>query len=57
MAKGHLKVLAYSQDDKIKLDEGTLALVDNEILQTTGTIRLRANFPNPRSSACGRANS
>lgn len=46
MAKGHLKVLAYSQDDKIKLDEGTLALVDNEILQTTGTIRLRANFPN-----------
>lgn len=47
MAKGPLKVLAYSQDDKIKLDEGTLALVDNEILQTTGTIRLRANFPNP----------
>ncbi len=46
MAKGSLKVLAYSQDDKIKLDEGTLALVDNEILQTTGTIRLRANFPN-----------
>ena len=46
MTKGHLKVLAYSQDDKIKLDEGTLALVDNEILQTTGTIRLRANFPN-----------
>lgn len=48
MAKGQLKVLAYSQDDKIKLDEGALALVDNEILQTTGTIRLRANFPNPQ---------
>ena len=46
MAKGPLTVLAYSQDDKIKLDEGKLALVDNEILQTTGTIRLKADFPN-----------
>lgn len=46
MAKGPLTVLAYSQDDKIQLDKGTLALVDNEILQTSGTIRLRANFPN-----------
>ena len=41
-----LTVLAYSQDGKIKLDEGKLALVDNEILQTTGSIRLKANFPN-----------
>jgi multidrug efflux system membrane fusion protein len=40
MAKGPLTVLAYSQDDTIKLDEGKLDLVDNEILQTTGTIRL-----------------
>jgi membrane fusion protein, multidrug efflux system len=46
MAKGLLTVLAYSQDDTIKLDEGKLALVDNEILQTTGTIRLKATFPN-----------
>jgi membrane fusion protein, multidrug efflux system len=46
MAKGPLTVLAYSQDDTIKLDEGKLALVDNEILQTTGTIRLKAEFPN-----------
>jgi len=47
MAKGPLAVLAYSQDDTIKLDEGKLTLVDNEILQTTGTIRLKAEFPNP----------
>jgi multidrug efflux system membrane fusion protein len=47
MAKGSLTVLAYSQDDQIKLDEGKLNLVDNEILQTTGTIRLKAEFPNP----------
>jgi membrane fusion protein, multidrug efflux system len=46
MAKGPLTVLAYSQDETIKLDEGKLALVDNEILQTTGTIRLKATFPN-----------
>src|SRR5262245_5055849 len=46
MAKGPLAVLAYSQDDTIKLDEGKLNLVDNEILQTTGTIRLKAEFPN-----------
>jgi membrane fusion protein, multidrug efflux system len=46
IAKGPLAVLAYSQDNTIKLDEGKLNLVDNEILQTTGTIRLKADFPN-----------
>jgi membrane fusion protein, multidrug efflux system len=44
--KGPLTVLAYSQDDKIELDQGTLGLVDNQILQTTGSIQLKANFPN-----------
>jgi multidrug efflux system membrane fusion protein len=48
MAKGPLTVLAYSQDDKTELDSGTLELVDNQILQTTGTIRLRATFPNAK---------
>src|ERR1700744_2439370 len=46
MAKGPVKVLAYSQDEKIKLDEGELLLIDNQINQTTGTIRLRATFSN-----------
>ncbi|MGX9425088.1 MULTISPECIES: efflux RND transporter periplasmic adaptor subunit [Bradyrhizobium] len=46
MAKGPLKVIAYSQDNKIKLDEGKLLLVDNEIVQTTGSIQLKAKFPN-----------
>jgi len=45
-AKGPLKVVAYSQDDKIKLDEGSLLLVNNEITGTTGTIQLKATFPN-----------
>jgi multidrug efflux system membrane fusion protein len=41
-----LTVVAYSQDNTIKLDEGILGLVNNEILQTTGSIQLKANFPN-----------
>jgi membrane fusion protein, multidrug efflux system len=41
-----LAVIAYNQDDTIKLDEGVLGLVNNEILQTTGSIQLKANFPN-----------
>ena len=48
MANGPLTVVAYSQDDRTKLDEGKLDLVDNQIVQTTGTIRLRASFPNTK---------
>jgi multidrug efflux system membrane fusion protein len=44
--KTPLPVLAYSQDDTIKLDQGLLGLVNNEILQTTGSIQLKANFDN-----------
>ena len=44
--KEPLTVLAYSQDNTIKLDQGVLGLVNNEILQTTGSIQLKANFPN-----------
>ena len=46
LANGALKVEAYSQDNTMKLDEGTLDFIDNEIVQTTGSIRFRANFPN-----------
>jgi multidrug efflux system membrane fusion protein len=41
-----LEVLAYSQDDTVQLDQGVLGLVNNEILQTTGSIQLKANFAN-----------
>jgi len=44
--KTPLPVLAYSQDDTTQLDQGVLGLVNNEILQTTGSIQLKANFPN-----------
>jgi membrane fusion protein, multidrug efflux system len=45
-SKAPLPVLAYSQDDTMQLDQGVLGLVNNEILQTTGSIQLKANFPN-----------
>src|SRR5450631_1000107 len=44
--KAPLAVLAYSQDDMMMLDQGVLGLVNNEILQTTGSIQLKANFAN-----------
>ena len=44
--KGPLSVIAYNQDNTIKLGQGQLGLVNNEILQTTGSIQLKANFPN-----------
>jgi multidrug efflux system membrane fusion protein len=41
-----LAVFAYNQDDTALLDKGELGLVNNEILQTTGSIQLKANFAN-----------
>ncbi len=41
-----LKVTAMERSNVTKLGEGTLAVVDNQIDQTTGTIRLKATFPN-----------
>ena len=45
MSQGSVTVFVDSQDGK-QLDRGTLNLIDNQIVQTTGTIRLRAKFPN-----------
>jgi multidrug efflux system membrane fusion protein len=41
-----LKVLAYSQDDTMELDEGKVDLINNEILQTTGAVQIKAEFAN-----------
>jgi len=46
LANGPLTVFAYSQDNKIRLGEGQFLLVNNQIDQTTGTIQIKANFPN-----------
>ena len=47
LSQGPVTVFVDSQDGK-QLDQGTLNLVDNQIIQTTGTIRLRAQFPNKK---------
>lgn len=41
-----LPVSAYTSDDKTKLADGELLTIDNSIDETTGTIRLKAEFPN-----------
>ena len=46
MAKGALTTVAYGQDDRTKLDEGSLLLVNNTIDQSSGTVQLKATFPN-----------
>jgi multidrug efflux system membrane fusion protein len=46
MKDGALTTVAYSQDDTSKLDEGSLLLVNNTVLQSSGTVQLKATFPN-----------
>jgi multidrug efflux system membrane fusion protein len=46
MANGALNVLSVNRDNRSVLGEGKLAVVDNSIDTTTGTIRLKATFPN-----------
>jgi multidrug efflux system membrane fusion protein len=46
MRKGKLQVEAYSRDNDVKLADGTLETLDNQIDQTTGTVRLKAQFLN-----------
>lgn len=50
MATGKLPVLAFAADGKTELDQGTLLTPDNSIDASTGTIKLKATFPNPRNT-------
>jgi membrane fusion protein, multidrug efflux system len=45
-AGADLPVEAYDRADQRKLSAGSLPTLDNEIDQTTGTVRLKAIFPN-----------
>ena|SRR5215472_1976024 len=47
LAKGPVKAIALSADGKTELDTGTLQAIDNQANTTSGTITLRAVFPNP----------
>ena len=45
-AKGALTVETLGPDNKTVIDRGTLQVVDNQVDQTTGTVKLKAEFPN-----------
>ena len=45
-AAAPLTVLAFAADDKTQLSQGKLTLIDNQIDQATGTLRLKATFEN-----------
>jgi membrane fusion protein, multidrug efflux system len=46
LARGTVTATALSRDDKEELDHGTVELIDNEIDQSTGTIRVKVVLPN-----------
>lgn len=46
MAAGKAPVVAFASDDKTELDRGTLLTIENTIDVATGTIRVKATFPN-----------
>ena len=45
-AQGPLPVDAMAVDGKTFVDKGSLRVIDNQMDQTTGTIRMKAEFPN-----------
>ena len=45
-SKGPLRVDALAGDNKTSIDQGSLQVIDNQMDQTTGTIRMKAEFPN-----------
>ena len=47
--KGSVAVQALEADDKSVIDRGVIAVIDNQVDQTTGTIKLKATFPNQQN--------
>jgi multidrug efflux system membrane fusion protein len=48
LQRGPVAATALSRDGSDELDRGTVALIDNQIDQNTGTIRVKATLPNTR---------
>jgi multidrug efflux system membrane fusion protein len=46
-AEAPLTVDAFAADGKTVLDRGKVIVIDNQVDQTTGTVRLKGEFPNP----------
>jgi multidrug efflux system membrane fusion protein len=45
-AQGTLSVEALGDDNRTVIDRGVLTVIDNQVDQTTGTVKLKAEFPN-----------
>jgi multidrug efflux system membrane fusion protein len=50
LAAGSVSVTTVSRDGGATLDEGTLTLIDNQIDQSTGSVRLKATFDNAHNT-------
>ncbi|MFD1331520.1 efflux RND transporter periplasmic adaptor subunit [Methylopila musalis] len=46
LARGGAPAIALAPDGATPLDEGALEVIDNQVDQTTGTVKLKATFPN-----------
>jgi membrane fusion protein, multidrug efflux system len=46
MAEGQLPVDALNAEGKGVLDKGKVVVIDNQVDQTTGTVKIKAEFPN-----------
>jgi len=46
MAEGQLPVEALTPDGKNALDTGKVVVIDNQVDQTTGTVKVKGEFPN-----------
>jgi multidrug efflux system membrane fusion protein len=47
-AKGALETDVFGNDGKTVVDTGKLIAIDNQVDQTTGTVKIKAEFPNAR---------
>jgi multidrug efflux system membrane fusion protein len=50
IASGEASVDAYDAANTHKLDHGSLMLIDNQVDASTGTVRLKASFPNEKKN-------
>jgi multidrug efflux system membrane fusion protein len=50
IASGEASVDAYDAANTHKLDHGSLMLIDNQVDASTGTVRLKASFPNDKKN-------
>jgi membrane fusion protein, multidrug efflux system len=50
IASGEASVDAYDGQNRKQLDHGRLMLIDNQVDSSTGTVRLKASFPNAKKN-------